>query len=217
MLFFLGVISSAKAEGDDAFIVAPDGSGNFTTLQAAIDSVPEGLTRPFTIFIRKGRYMEKIRIPASKPFIHLIGETVANTILTYNAAAKDTMPDGKPLGTPGSSTFFVYAADFAAMNLTFENTFGDGSQAVAASVYGDRSVFINCRFLGNQDTLLTYKTGSAATRQYYRHCYIDGNVDFIFGNAMVLFDSCIIYAKTRTKKGDAFITAANTPVGQPYG
>jgi pectin methylesterase-like acyl-CoA thioesterase len=205
-----------KAANNYNFIVAQDGSGNFTTLQAAIDSAPSGLTKPFKIFIKNGRYRERVRIPAAKPFIQLIGESVANTIITYNSAAKDTM-DGRPLGTPGSSTFFVYAADFFAMNITFENTFGDGSQAVAASVYGDRSVFINCRFLGNQDTLLTYKNGGPATRQYYNNCYIDGNVDFIFGNSIVLFDSCIIYAKTRSKAGSSFITAANTPAGQQYG
>lgn len=198
------------------FIVAKDGTGSFSTLQAAIDSVPTGLTKPFRIFIKNGKYKERVRIPATKPFIQLIGESVGNTIITYNAAAKDSV-DGRPLGTPGSSTFFVYASDFSAVNITFENTFGDGSQAVAASVYGDRSVFINCRFLGSQDTLLTYKTSGPATRQYYNNCYIDGNVDFIFGNSIVIFDTCTIYAKTRTKAGSSFITAANTPAGQQYG
>ena len=212
------IIATLFVKGADPYdlIVAKDGSGNFTTLQAAIDAAPAGRTTPFKIFIKNGKYVERIRIPATKTFLHLIGETVANTIITYNSAARDTM-DGRPLGTPGSSTFFVYAADFTAINLTFENTFGDGSQAVAASVYGDRSVFIHCRFLGNQDTLLTYKMGGPATRQYYKNCYIDGNVDFIFGNSIVIFDSCIIYAKERIRPGSSFITAANTPAGQKYG
>jgi pectin methylesterase-like acyl-CoA thioesterase len=216
LLIFILCNRVAKAAEHYDFIVAKDGTGNFTTLQDAIDSTPSGLTKPFRIFIKNGKYKERVRIPATKPFIQLIGESVANAIITYNSAARDTM-NGRPLGTPGSSTFFVYAADFSAMNITFENTFGDGSQAVAASVYGDRSVFINCRFLGNQDTLLTYKTGGTATRQYYNNCYIDGNVDFIFGNSIVIFDSCIIYAKTRTRAGNSFITAANTPAGQQYG
>lgn len=199
------------------FTVAKDGSGNFKTLQAAIDAAPSGLTKPFKILIKNGKYKERVRIPATKPFIQLIGESVTNTIITFNSAAKDSVAGGRTLGTPGSSTFFVYAADFSAINITFENTFGDGSQAVAASVYGDRSVFIHCRFLGNQDTLLTYKTGGTATRQFYKDCYIDGNVDFIFGNSVVIFDHCIIYAKTRTKAGSSYITAANTPAGQQYG
>jgi len=215
MFMFMLCAHTKGAEHYD-FIVAQDGSGNFTTLQASIDSTPSGLIKPFKIFIKNGKYKERVRIPATKPFIQLIGESVASTIITYNSAARDTM-DGRALGTPGSSTFFVYAADFSATNITFENTFGDGSQAVAASVYGDRSLFINCRFLGNQDTLLTYKTGGPATRQYYNNCYIDGNVDFIFGNSIVIFDSCIIYAKTRTRAGNSFITAANTPAGQEYG
>lgn len=208
---------NSKAAEHYDLIVAKDGTGDFTTLQAAIDSVPTGLTKPFKIFIKNGKYIERVRIPATKPFIQLIGESVTNTIISFNSAAKDSMPGGHLLGTPGSSTFFVYASDFSAVNITFENTFGDGSQAVAASVYGDRSVFINCRFLGNQDTLLTYKTNGPATRQYYKNCYIDGNVDFIFGNSIVIFDSCIIYAKARSIPGNSFITAANTPEGQEYG
>lgn len=209
--------NNSKAAEHYDLIVAKDGTGNFTTLQAAIDAAPSGSTIPFKIFIKNGKYKEKVRIPVNKPFIQLIGESVANTIITYNLAAKDTDAEGRLLGTPGSSTFFVRAADFLAENITFENTFGDGSQAVAASVYGDRSVFVNCRFLGNQDTLLTYKNGGQATRQYYKECYIDGNVDFIFGNSIALFDSCIIYAKAGSKSRNSFITAANTPQGQKYG
>jgi pectinesterase len=119
------------------------------------------------------------------------------------------------IGTFNSATVIVNASDFAAMNITFANSFGDGSQAVAIQVNADRAAFKNCRFMGNQDTLLT--NGTAGQRNYFKNCYIDGNVDFIFGSAVAIFDSCVIYAKARSNTGSSFITAANTPAGQAYG
>lgn len=198
-----------------AVVVAQDGTGNYTTVQAAINAAPTGLTAPYIIFIKNGKYKEKIVIPANKPFLHLVGESVANTIITYNDGASTPLPGGGTVGTFNSYTVYVNAADFAAVNITFENSFGDGSQAVAVHVNADRAAFKNCRFLGNQDTLLT--NGNSGLRQYFKNCYIDGNVDFIFGSARAIFDSCIIYAKTRTNAGSSYITAANTQAGQPFG
>ncbi|OUJ73817.1 pectinesterase family protein [Hymenobacter crusticola] len=194
-------------------VVAKDGSGNYRTVQAAIDAVPTGRTSVYTIFIKNGLYQEKVTVPATKPFVQLIGESVANTILTWNDNANTPNGTGGTLGTGGSGSVTVNATDFSALNITFVNSFGDGSQAVAVSLYADRAAFKNCRFQGNQDTLLNYGNG----RQYFKDCYIDGNVDFIFGNAIALFDNCVIYAKTRTTAGSSFITAANTPPGQAYG
>jgi pectinesterase len=196
-------------------IVAQDGSGNFTTVQAAIDAAPANATSAYVIFIKNGKYKEKIVVPANKPFIQLLGESVANTIITYNDGASNVLPGGGTVGTFNSYTLLVSANDFSALNITFENSFGDGSQAVAVHLAGDRAAFKNCRFLGNQDTMLN--NGNAGLRQYFKNCYIDGNVDFIFGSARVVFDSCVIYAKTRTSAGSSFITAANTQAGQAYG
>ncbi len=196
-------------------VVAKDGSGNFTTVQAAINAAPTGRTAPYKIFIRNGVYKEKINIPSTKPFIQLIGESVANTLLTDNDAASSPAAGGGTVGTFNSASIIINATDFSAMNLSFENSFGDGSQAVAVQVNGDRAAFVNCRFLGNQDTLLT--NGTTGLRQYFKNCYIDGNIDFIFGSAIAVFDSCVIYAKTRTTAGSSFITAANTPPGQAFG
>ena len=196
-------------------VVAKDGSGNYTTVQAAINAVPTGLTVPFTIFIKNGKYKEKINIPSNKPFIQLTGESVANTILTYDDYAGRMLTCGTTVGTQNSAGFIVGANDFAASNITFENTFGDGSQAVTVLVNADRAVFKNCRFLGNQDTL--YVKGSGTPKCYFKNCYIDGNVDFIFGSSIALFDSCVIYAKTRPTTSSSFITAPNTPNGQAYG
>lgn len=197
------------------FTVAKDGSGNYTTVQAAIDAAPTGRTMPFTIFIKNGKYKEKISIPSSKPFIQLIGESAANTILTYDDYAGKATGCGTTVGTQNSASFSVNATDFAAVNITFENSYGDGSQAVAVLVNADRAVFKNCRFLGNQDTL--YLKGGSPAKCYFKGCYIDGNIDFIFGSSVALFDSCVVYAKTRPSTGSSYITAPNTPTGQAYG
>lgn len=191
-------------------IVAQDGTGNYTTVQAAINAAPTALTAPYVIFIKNGKYREKITIPSNKPFIQLVGESVANTILYYDDPAT-------VLGTSGSASITINAPDFSAMNITFANTYGDGSQGVAVLVNADRAAFKNCRFMGNQDTL--YVKGAANPRAYFRNCYVDGNVDFIFGGSIAVFDSCIIYPKTRVNAtGSSYITAANTPAtGQSYG
>ncbi|OON68022.1 hypothetical protein B0919_15285 [Hymenobacter sp. CRA2] len=196
-------------------VVAKDGSGNFTTVQAAINAAPSGRTATYTIFIKNGRYKEKISVPSSKPFLQLVGESVANTILTYDDGASTPAQGGGTLGTQNSASFSISADDFSALNITFENSFGDGSQAVAVLVNADRAAFKNCRFLGNQDTV--YTKGNGTPRHYFKDCYIDGNVDFIFGSSVALFENCVVYAKARTSTGSSFITAANTPAGQTFG
>ena len=212
-LLRLLTLAASRAFAYDA-VVAQDGTGTHTTVAAAIAAAPTGRTTVYSIFIKNGVYREKISIPANKTFIQLEGESVANTILTYTDGAS-TLVGGVALGTQNSASFSVNANDFSALNLTFENSFGDGSQAVAVLVNADRAVFKNCRFLGNQDTL--YVKGSGAPMHYFRDCYIDGNVDFIFGSSIDIFDRCVIYAKSRTANGASYITAANTPPGQAFG
>lgn len=223
--FFVFIItcfsfSNAIAQTYDV-IVAKDGSGNFTSLQAAIDAAPANSVVPYKIFIKNGKYKEKITVPSNKPFIHLFGESVAKVILTYDDYGGKLTACGTIVGTQNSASFTVNATDFAATNITFENShpFGvpdnNNQQAVALLVNADRAVFKNCRFLGNQDTL--YLKGSGTPRNYFKNCYIDGTVDFIFGSAIALFDSCVVYAKSRTGTSSSYITAPNTPTGQNYG
>ncbi|MFC4231137.1 pectinesterase family protein [Parasediminibacterium paludis] len=190
--------------------VAKDGSGDFTTLQAAIDAAPTTATAasPWVIYIRNGKYREKINIPSTKPYIQIVGESVANVFVYYDDPATI-------LGTQNSASFTINASDFTAVNITFANTFGDGSQAVAVLVNADRVAFKNCRLMANQDTL--YVKGSGVPRSYFKNCYIDGNIDFIFGSSVAVFDSCVVYAKSKTGTGASFMTAANTPAGQAYG
>jgi pectin methylesterase-like acyl-CoA thioesterase len=196
-------------------IVAKDGSGNFTTIQAAIDAAPTGRSTPYIIFIKNGKYREKVLIPSNKPFIQLIGESAAYTTISWNDGASTPLPGGGTVGTFNSYTVYIAANDCALLNLTIENTFGDGSQAVALRVDADRVIVRGCRILGNQDTLLN--NANAGLRQYFRNCYIDGNVDYIFGSARVIMDSCVIYSKDRASAGNSYLTAANTQAGQQYG
>lgn len=212
-LFFSSFLSHKVLANE--LVVAQDGSGDYSTVQEAIDAAPSGQTEVFRIYIKEGIYKEKISIPSNKPFIQLIGESVANTILTYDDGASTLTPSGGTMGTQNSASFTVNAADFSAFNITFENSFGIGSQAVAVLVMADRAVFKNCRFLGFQDTL--YTKGNGTPRHYFLNCYIDGDVDFIFGSSAAVFESCVIYAKARSNSSSSYITAANTPAGQEYG
>ncbi|HEX5651564.1 MAG TPA: pectinesterase family protein [Chitinophagaceae bacterium] len=196
-------------------IVAKDGSGHFTSIQAAINAAPTGLTAPYIIYIKNGKYTEKVSIPSNKPFIQLIGESAAYTIIAWGDGASTPLPGGGTVGTFNSYTLYIAANDCALLNLTIQNTFGDGSQAVALRVDADRVIVKSCRILGNQDTMLN--NANAGLKQYFRNCYIDGNVDYIFGSARVILDSCVIYSKDRATAGNSYLTAANTQAGQAYG
>lgn len=191
------------------FVVAKDGSGQFATVQDAINAIPDMRKSETVIYIKNGVYKEKLVLAESKNMVTLVGESVEGTIITYDDYAGKKNILGEPMGTSGSSGFFIYGNDFTASNITFQNAAGPVGQAVAVLVAGDKARFSNCRFLGFQDTLYTYGVES---RQYYNHCYIEGTVDFIFGASVAVFDSCTIYCK---KAG--YITAASTPEQKKYG
>lgn len=213
MVLCLGIHSllagPAQAQTYD-FVVAPDGSGDFKSVQEAIMAVPDFRKKTTTIFIKKGTYKEKLVLPASKTNVRMVGEDKFSTILTHDDYAAKKNRFGEEMGTTGSTSFYVFADDFTAENLTFENAAGPVGQAVAVRVDGDRVIFNNCRFLGNQDTLYPHGRNS---RQYYRNCYIEGTTDFIFGWSTAVFEDCEIYCK----KGGSYITAASTEEGQPWG
>ncbi|WP_442588823.1 pectinesterase family protein [Pedobacter sp. AW31-3R] len=200
---------SLKASAKPDFIVAKDGSGNFKTVQEAINAVPDFRKNTTVIFIKKGIYKEKLILPASKTMVSFVGESRDETILTYDDYAQKKNVFGEEKGTSGSSSFYIYGSGFSAENLTFENSSGPVGQAVAIWAGGDKLSFNNCRFLGFQDTLYTYGAGN---RQFYQNCYIEGTVDFIFGAATAWFEKCTLYAK---KSG--YLTAASTPDTIQYG
>ena len=197
--------------------VAPDGSGDYRTVQAALNAVPTNNKNRIVIFIKKGVYKEKLKLDSTQHFVTLIGEDKNATVLTYDDFSGKVLPDGNKLRTSTSGSFYIFGHDFRAENLTFSNTAGRVGQAVAAFVTGDRAVFVNCRFLGNQDTLYTGMPDKpdhrADARQYYRDCYIEGTVDFIFGSATVVFDHCTIFSK----QNGPYVTAAATPQGKSFG
>lgn len=210
MLCFFIAFSLFSIDVKAQFVVALDGSGNFKTVQEAINAVPDFRKVQTTIFIKNGVYKEKLTIPPSKKMVKFIGESQDKTILTYDDYHQKLNRFGEEIGTSGSASIFIYGDDFCAENITFENSAGPVGQAVAVWVGGDHAHFKNCKFLGFQDTLYTYGYGS---HQFYEHCYIEGTVDFIFGSSTVLFKDCIIHCK----KDGLYITAASTPENTPFG
>lgn len=192
---------------DCHFVVAQDGSGDFKTVQEAINAVPDFRKQITRIYIKKGVYKEKIVIAPCKHHIALYGEDGA--VLSYDDYANKQNVFGENKGTSGSSSIYIYAPDFYAENITFQNTAGPVGQAVACFVAGDRSHFRKCRFLGFQDTLYTWGRNS---RQYYEECYVEGTVDFIFGASTAVFDRCHIHSKTK-----GYVTAPSTPQETKYG
>jgi pectinesterase len=195
---------SARAQAD-ALVVAADGSGQFRTVQAAIDAAPSQSARPVIIRLKPGVYHEKVVVPVTKPHLLLRGDDAARTIITY---ADHVGANG--ISTPTSYSVLVQANDFTAENVTFENAAGyTAGQAVALHVEADRAAFRHCRLVGNQDVLFLALGG---TRQYFRDCYIEGTTDFIFGASTAVFDQCVIKSKK-----NSFVTAASTPAGQAYG
>ncbi|PZR31406.1 MAG: pectin esterase [Azospira oryzae] len=192
------------------YIVSKDGSGNFSTVQEAFNAVPDFRKNVTTIFVKNGVYKEKLILAGSKTNVKLIGEDVNKTLLTYDDYASKKNKFGEEMGTTGSTSFYAFADGFTAENITFENSSGPVGQAVAVRVDGDMTSFINCRFLGFQDTL--YPHGERS-RQYYKNCYIEGTVDYIFGWSTAVFEHCTLF----TKKGGLYVTAASTLEGAPYG
>ena len=189
-------------------IVAADGGGQFKTVQEAILSAPAGSrTHPVVVHIKPGTYKELVHVQREKNFIKLTGDDPEKTILTYNLQANLPGPDGQPIGTFRTPSTTIDADDFTAENITFENSAGAGSQALAIRVDGDRAVFRHCRFLGWQDTILLNRG-----RQYFENCFIVGHVDFIFGAATAWLEKCHIHCL-----GNGCITAASTPADQPFG
>ena len=212
--------------------VAKDNSGDFSSIQKAIDSIT---TLPETIFISEGIYEERIEI--TKPFITLVGENPDTTKISYGFYALMKMEDGINRGTFRSYTALFNADNLTIKNLTIENSSGFGTevgQALAVYAEGDMIEFNNCRLLGHQDTLFTgplpFKEKQAGGflgptefsprkngRQVYEDCYICGEVDFIFGSATAYFVNCELFAINRNKEINAFYTAPSTYQGQKYG
>ena len=204
LLLLVAVSGTWAQERQDTIVVSRDGTGNFRTLQEAIESARAFMDYTVTIYVKNGVYKEKVIVPSWVENIEIIGEDRDKTIITY-----DDHANINKMGTFRTYTVKVEGSDITFKNLTIENNAAQLGQAVALHTEGDRLKFINCRILGNQDTIYT---GAKFTRLYFKDCYIDGTTDFIFGPSTALFEDCIIHSKR-----NSYVTAASTPKEAKYG
>ena len=220
-LFFLLVAINGTAK--TKVVVAKDGSGNYTSIQAAINAAPDNGTGAFIIFVKNGNYdNEKLIVPAVKTHIVLQGEDRKKTVISYHIydckspesankcpeAAYNLWKEDKDL-VRTSATLTVLANDFTAENITVSNTAGPVGQALALTLRGDRCIFKNCDILGYQDTILLANNGQ---RNYFENCLVLGRTDYIYGGGIGFFSNCEIRSY-----GGGWITAPSTPENQLYG
>ena len=199
-------------------VIAADGSGNYTAIQAAIDAAPTGRTQPWLIFVKNGTYNGHVDIPATKPYINMIGQNRDSVIISGArlCGASATYPDSGVYSVDPGATVVVKSANCYFENICFENKFGyqlqSGPQALAIYTNSDKMIFKNCWLRSYQDT---YLTGSqVAGRGYLVNCLIQGAVDFIYGMGDFFFDKCTIMC---TRPSGGYIVAPNHPAATKWG
>ena len=204
--FSLSVTAQAAKNYDnpDTIFVARDGTGEFRTIDEAIEVCRAFMDYHKVIFVKNGIYKEKLIIPQWLQNIEICGESAEKTIITY-----DDHANINKMGTFRTYTLKIEANAITLKNLTIENNSARLGQAVALHTEGDRLVFVNCRFIGHQDTIYT---GMPATRLFFKDCYICGTTDFIFGPSTAWFENCTIESLI-----NSYVTAASTPQEQAYG
>ena len=207
----VGTVSAAnKYDNPDTLFVAADGSCEFATIGEAVEVCRAFMDYHKVIFVKKGVYHEKLIVPSWLTNIEICGEDRDATVITNAHHANMPLADtGLPMGTFRTYTVKVEGNDITFKNITIENNAPKLGQAVTLHTEGDRLVFVNCRLLGNQDTVYT---GVGGTRIYFYQCYIEGTTDFIFGPSTAWFEQCLIHSKA-----DSYVTAASTPRGVEYG
>lgn len=202
--------AAGKYDNPDTLFVARDGTAEFRNIAEAIEVCRAFMDYHKVIFVKRGVYKEKLEVPSWLTNIEICGEDRDNTVITWDDHANVKLPStGLPMGTFRTYTLKVIGDLITFKNITIENNSARLGQAVALHVEGDRCLFVNCRFLGHQDTIYT---GRARARQYFRDCYIEGTTDFIFGPSTAWFENCNI-----VDKSDSYVTAASTPKDVDYG
>ena len=222
MMLFLAawpVLAANKYDNPDTLVVSRDGTGEFRTIDEAIEVCRAFMDYTKVIYVKKGVYKEKLIIPSWLTNITICGEDRDNTIITWDDHANIKMPiggldseaavKGKPMGTFRTYTLKVQGSYITLKDITIENNAAKLGQAVTLHTEGDHILVQNCRLLGNQDTVYT---GVGGTRVAFYDCYIEGTTDFIFGPSIAWFQNCEIHSKA-----NSYITAASTPAGQKYG
>lgn len=197
-LLCLAMPLSAQTQWKREIVVSRDGTGDYRTLTEAMEGIRAFMDYKVTVFIKNGVYKEKVIVPSWLENVDFVGESMENTIITY-----DDHANINKMGTFRTYTVKVEGNTITFKNLTIENNAARLGQAVALHTEGDRLMFINCRLLGNQDTVFT---GAKGTRLHFLNCYIEGTTDFIFGPSTALFEGCTIHSKS-----NSYITAASTP------
>lgn len=213
---FFAIIAQAQDPKYPAEIfVSKDGSGNYKTIQEAVNSTRDLGEKQVIIRIKNGTYQEKLIIPSWKTNLKILGESKEKTVITNNDYSGKLVNNGKDafglnkLSTYTSYTFLVQGNDVRLENLTIVNSSGRVGQAVALHVEGDRFIAKNCNIQGNQDT---FYAATENSRQYLENCFIEGTTDFIFGKSTVLFNHCTIKSLS-----NSYITAASTSKNQKFG
>lgn len=206
----LAVNAANKYDNPDTIFVARDGTAEFRNIDDAIEVCRAFMEYHKVIFVKKGTYKEKLILQSWLTNIEICGEDRDNTIITYDDHANVFIPGtDRKMGTFRTYTVRVDGNDITFRNITIENNAARLGQAVALHTQGDRLAFVNCRILGNQDTVYT---GGINTRLYFKDCHIEGTTDFIFGPSTAWFENCTILSRT-----DSYITAASTPQDVEYG
>lgn len=217
LIAIVSVQAQNKYDNPDTLVVSRDGTGQFRNISDAIEVCRAFMEYHKVIFVKKGIYKEKLVVPQFLTNIEICGEDRDNTIITWDDHANilaDITPltaqgDVKKIGTFRTFTLKIEGSHITLKNITIENNAARLGQAVALHTEGDCLTFINCRFLGHQDTVYT---GNAKTRLFFNSCYIEGTTDFIFGPSTAWFENCDIFCKA-----NSYITAASTPQDVPYG
>ncbi|WP_405791408.1 pectinesterase family protein [Streptomyces sp. NBC_00029] len=212
--------------GGRTLTVAADGSAAHRSVQAAVDAATAG----DTVLVSRGTYRETVNVPASKHGLTLKGATgnAEDVVITYDNASGTPKPGGGTYGTAGSATATFSANDITVTGVTVENTWERSAhpdvrdtQAVAVNASGDRQRYLNSRFIGHQDTVLNWAPSATGQyRQYFRHCFIAGDVDFVFGNATAVYDQVNITLRDRGAAAgghNGYLAAPNTDAAKPYG
>lgn len=206
----MGIEAKENFDNPDTIVVSRDGTGRFRNISEAIEVCRAFMDYHKVIYVKKGTYKEKIIVPQWLTNIEICGEDRDNTIITWDDHANILLPSiGKGMGTFRTYTLKIEGSHITLKNITVENNSARLGQAVSLHTEGDCLYFVNCRFLGHQDTIYT---GNAKTRLYFNKCYIEGTTDFIFGPSTAWFEQCDIYCKA-----NSYITAASTPQDVAYG
>lgn len=206
-------MNAQVSDNPDTLVVARDGTGQFRNIDEALEVCRAFMEYHKVIYVKKGVYKEKLILPSWLTNVEICGEDRDNTIITYddhaNIKSDQIHSKSQKIGTFRTYTLRIDGSDITIKNITIENNAPRLGQAVALHTEGNRIKFLNCRFLGNQDTIYT---GRGETKLLFKDCYIEGTTDFIFGPSTAWFENCDIFCKV-----NSYITAASTPQNVQYG